>query len=335
VTKWIIEAWDPKSTFESLEDTGDSSFAALDLKLAAGIQRVLKGVGAKSNDVREAISLRMNELGKSGRILSGRQQAYLVLNSFRAADNSELVFGFDHLASLSVVKGNLFEFKIQWDHILENMSTPIAPSNLQDAFYRKLLGVEDLKEDLNRYDRMPIGDANKTNEWLHKAVDSAIVIRRQRKNQEVWESLIKGASSGHAMAAEILGTSKDNKQAKGKAKSEGRGNGKSGGTSEAAAPAVPKAGGVAKASAKAKPDSGSTSSPSADAIARAKAQAKVPCRVFHANKTCRYGDKCRYMHEPKSAEDRKAVAKAAQKRSASTDSRRSQNDTTVVRACVS
>jgi hypothetical protein len=160
------------------------------------------------------------------------------------------------------------------------------------------------------------------------------VIRRQRKNQEVRERLIQGAPSGHAMAAEILGTSTDNKQAKGKAKAEGRGNGKAGGTTETAAPAVPKAGAAAKANAKAKPDSGLASAPSADAIARAKAQAKVPRRALHANKTCRYGDKRRYMHEPQSEEDRKAVAKAAQKRSASTDSRPSQNDTTVVRACL-
>jgi hypothetical protein len=244
-TKWVTEAWDPTATFESLEDTVDSSFAILDLKLAAGIQRVLKGAGAKANEVREAISPRVTELGKSGRVLSGRQQLHLVLNSFRAADNSELVFGFDHLASLSVVKGSAFDFKTQWGHMLETMSTPIAPSSSQDAFYRKLIGVEDLKEDLHRYDRTPIGNASKTREWLHKAVDSAIMLRRQRKNQEVRESLIKSATSGHAMAAEILGTSKDNKQATGDAKAEGRGTGKAGGAAEAAAPAVPKAGGVA------------------------------------------------------------------------------------------
>jgi hypothetical protein len=135
------------------------------------------------------------------------------------------------------------------------------------------------------------------------------------------------------MAAEILGTSKD-KQAKGKAKAEGRGNGKQGGVADTAAPAVPEAGGAAKANAKAKPDGGSSSPPTADAIARANAQAKVPCRAFHANKTCRHGDKRRHTREPKSEDGRKAVAKAAQKRSASTNSRRSQNDTTVVRACL-
>jgi hypothetical protein len=86
-----------------------------------------------------------------------------VLKSFKAADNSDVACGLDHLGQALIVNGDLPKFKLAWDYVVEN---------LPSTFRRKLAGVDDLRDHLLRHDMTEDGDASKTCEHLRKAVES-------------------------------------------------------------------------------------------------------------------------------------------------------------------
>ena len=60
------------------------------------------------------------------------------LDSFKAFDNSELVYGFDHLTRLKCAQRKFHKFIIQWKHVIDNMGgVQYTGEALRDIFYRK------------------------------------------------------------------------------------------------------------------------------------------------------------------------------------------------------
>ena len=94
----------------------------------------------------------MEEQMKKGILFKGRQIVYMLLDNFKTFDNSELVYGFDHLVRQECGK-DLHAFLTQWQKILDNMHSPLPTTNLRDVFYRKIKDVECLKQDMNKYQR--------------------------------------------------------------------------------------------------------------------------------------------------------------------------------------
>jgi hypothetical protein len=274
----------------------------------------------------------MNELGEAGKILPGRQIVWLALKSFKAADSSGVARGLDHLGQVQIVSGDLRKLKLAWDYFVENLpSTSAAPMVwFRDAFRRKLTSVDDLRDNLLRHDMMEEGDPSKTHEHLRKAVEAVLRLRQSRDNQAARESLTRDALGTSPIAADILGGRSQRKDRQGQRQEHVAS--PSAAAPQTAAPVIIKNSSNPKANAKA------IAEPKAKAKAEGKSEGgRAPCRNFHgAEKTRRYGDRCRFMHEPSGAEDRaaiKAMAKAAlqavptpsPKRSASTDSRKSES----------
>ena len=125
----------------------------------------------------------MEEVSKTGNnVIKGRQVVWLLLDSFRTSDNSEQIYGFDHLSRLELKNHNLFEFLIAWNNILDNMGgCRLNGSQLRDVFYRKVKDERELLYDINLYDRMPEG-RNKRYEYLIDCVSSAIRVQDQKQN---------------------------------------------------------------------------------------------------------------------------------------------------------
>ena len=63
--------------------------------------------------VRDRVNLKMEEAARKGKVLTGRQIVWMVCESFKTHDRSELLFSFDHLANLSIHTGDLHELIIQ------------------------------------------------------------------------------------------------------------------------------------------------------------------------------------------------------------------------------
>jgi hypothetical protein len=101
VTNWINKIWS-SDTMEALDDPGEDVFVMLDFKLAEGMEHMLHKGGEKSKRVMKEVHLKMEEASRKGSILKGRQIAWMIAESFKTHDRSELLFSFDHLSNLSV-----------------------------------------------------------------------------------------------------------------------------------------------------------------------------------------------------------------------------------------
>jgi hypothetical protein len=224
----------------------------------------------------------------------------LVLTSFTAAVNSDVARGLGHLGQVQIVSGDLRKNKLAWEYAIENLpSTSVAP--FRNSLRRKLTSVEDLRDHLLRYDTMEEGCPNKTYELRCEAVEAVLRLRQSRANQEARESSMRDALSSSSSAADALGCRSQRRERQGNKQEHAASPGAA--APRAAAPASAKAAANPKANAKAKAE------PKAKAKAEGKADgAKEGCRNFRgAEKTCRYGDSCRFTRDPSTAEDRATI----------------------------
>ena len=56
-----------------------------------------------------------------GTIVTGRQMVWMLLESFKTFDHSDIVYDFDHLARLKVKNNDLHEFIMSWNQLLDNI----------------------------------------------------------------------------------------------------------------------------------------------------------------------------------------------------------------------
>ncbi len=87
------------------------------------------------------------------------------MQSYKTFDNSEIVYGFDHLAKLECGK-DLYAFLTQWNKVLDNMNGRLDDRMLKDVFYRKICDNKDLAAHLNVYNRLLHKHADRPHEWL-------------------------------------------------------------------------------------------------------------------------------------------------------------------------
>ena len=194
VLRWIDDTWKDGATFQELDDPGGHQFVMLDMKLANGMVTMMQKAGDRAKRFRDKVNLRMEEASRGGgNVLKGRQMVWMLLDLFKTIDNSELVYGFDHLARLKVVNHDLHEFIIQWNHVVDNLGGgPLTATALRDVFYRKICEEEQMKYDMNLYERMREGDPSKTYKYLLYCVESVIKLQEQRKNVAEKEALLGG-----------------------------------------------------------------------------------------------------------------------------------------------
>ena len=305
VASWIAAAWSGK-TYEELDDPGGSLFVMLDMKLANCMVAMMNKAGERGKRFRDRVNLRMEEAARKGNnVIKGRQIVWMLLDSFKTFDNSELAFGFDHLSKLKVQNGDLHEFLIQWNHVLDNMGgVELTHGALRDVLYRKIKEEDELKYDINLYERMHEGDPKKTYKHLMSCVESVIKLQDQRKNILEKEALLSAKKPREALSAPAAAApSEDHRKADGRPHQEGgRGRGHQKGEQGRRFD-----GNVANQS----PDSaepkgkGKDADRSKGAWGKSKKDGKgksleelkkQPC-YFHNFATCKFGKDCHFSHE--------------------------------------
>ena len=251
-------------------------------------------------------------------MLKGRQVVFLFLENFKTFDNSEIVFGFDHLSSISLDGEDLHGFLTKWNNILENMCGGLlSDAALRDVFYRKLRHCPSLSIDINKYERFKEGDADKSYAFLLDCVKSVIKLKRQQKNIVEKESILghrakaKAASVVEETALSAI-TPKSKHDAKVADDAAKKADAKSLKTTEALEKAKEKIATMTTALAAAKAGSWS-STPKAKAKGegkgsegKGKGKSKIACYYFH-HETCSRGDSCMFSHAPVSEDFRKAM----------------------------
>ena len=132
------------------------------MKLAQAMVHMMNRAGEKAKIYREKVNLKIEESTRSGTIVTRRQMLWMLLESPKPFDHSDIAYGFDHLGRLSVVKHDLHEFLIAWNHSLDNMGRHVTPDeNLRDVFFCKIKDEPALQYDVNQYERTFEGNPRK------------------------------------------------------------------------------------------------------------------------------------------------------------------------------
>ena len=89
-----------------------------------------------------------------GEPVRGREMLKIILDGFRASDNSDSTFGFDHLAGLKYSDDNREEFLSTWLHMVENIKDSnglVSNVVFRDVMYREIQDSQVLRMPLYDY----------------------------------------------------------------------------------------------------------------------------------------------------------------------------------------
>jgi len=120
VMQWVSASWAEGQTYEALGDDEHNPFVTLDMKLAQGMMIMLNKAGEKASRIRDKVNLKTEEATRNNTLVTGRQLVFMLLESYKTFDRSDLIYGFDHLGALRVKDHNLHEFLMTWNHIIDN-----------------------------------------------------------------------------------------------------------------------------------------------------------------------------------------------------------------------
>ena len=176
--------------------TTGTTHTSLDMKVAQGMMIMLNKAGEKASRIRDKVNFKTEEATREGTLITGRQLVFMLLDSYKTFDRSDLIYGFDHLGNLKVKDHNLHEFRMTWNHIIDNMGKfSMNDFHFRDVFYRKIKDEPEMEYDTRLYERMSESDPNKTYEHLKKCVQRVIQMQEQRKNLAEREALLTAKDS--------------------------------------------------------------------------------------------------------------------------------------------
>ncbi len=217
IIEWISAVWAPGSKIEDFATSGGDAFVTLDVKLSSALQQIIAHGGHEAKDLKDLVNRKVDECMKKMSLITGRQIVFMLLENFKTFDNSEMVYGFDHLVKCECDK-DLSGFMSQWQRILDNMCGEIPFVSLRDVFYRKIKHVESLRADMNLYERYREDNKDKTYEWLVMIVNQEIRLQRQNRNTAEREVLITGKTPAKPKANAAPAQENTTPKAKEKAK---------------------------------------------------------------------------------------------------------------------
>ena len=200
---WFKEATLDNATFEGLADSGASRFRSLDLKLAASMNNMIKSANA---DFLLSVTLKKQDAELEGKMLTGRQIAWLIYKYYQNNPNLQQMFTIRDLTDIRY-KGDdtMHAFHYIWQSMLKHMGKNVLdPHTLRETLLSKIKGSKALENDLGHYYRQPEGHPDKTYDFLIRSMTSYIARTSQDKQQNrsilaAFEAQLRGG--GKALAA--------------------------------------------------------------------------------------------------------------------------------------
>ena len=233
--KWLEQALGLNPDLNMLSDSGGDRFATIDIKMAMGMQNMLKQASDEAKDVYLDATRHSELRHQQGVIVKGRELVALVMQSFRTSDRTDLVYHIEHLFNLDFPGDkNLVMFRNKWYDLLLKMRSEDRPSKLalRDILYRKIKGSKKMEFGLNAYHRLPDKHPQKTYEFLLALIDHQIKADREDLMLDMKERSVKSMmKSGGKDAAPATGK-QENQGGKGRKGKPGKPD---------AAPVLPKA----------------------------------------------------------------------------------------------
>ena len=105
-------------------------FEMLDGKIASALNKIIKNYQFKKK-----VSLEEQKALEEGRLLRGRQIAFMIYDYFRVTGAHDIVFDYAGLFSISLRNDDVRDFDARWDEILLSM-TKIPPGDVLESLYK-------------------------------------------------------------------------------------------------------------------------------------------------------------------------------------------------------
>lgn len=295
VLRWISQVWEPGQTLESLRsDYCERHFTPLDAELCSAAQTQLKKPGVPA-ELKRHIDKCVRECVNNGRLMSGRQCVFMILNYNRTDNGFQKAYTIENLMNVAWLGDEKADIFLQnWDQMLANM----APSQrdmidvrdgssptMQQALFAKQFAKTRNGILRNAWYQYVTAETSGDLEihslgFLRKAVEGHVERTRMTKQQQIEKDELQN-----------LGAGKSGDQANKLAAAATAGGGKGG----------KRGGGTGK--------KGDTKGPR-DPTPDAKRKENGPCywHVAHLNapdthpKGCLHGQLCRFSHDSISKE---------------------------------
>ena len=200
-TAWIAPTFAQSPDIDgALSNSGDIRFNSIDVKLASSLMVMMQNGGEQAREVLNEARLKMAKScrGETPSIMKGRQLLAMIVDSFRSASNTDLVYTIRHLYDLPYPgDAELVTFKAQWNEVLECMRPGDVPNDvaLRDILYDKVRGSKLMMFDIHYYDSKQEPHPDKTYKYLIDTINKHIKIRREEKNREARNQGLKHMNS--------------------------------------------------------------------------------------------------------------------------------------------
>ena len=290
---WLSDAFQSPMDLDILESSGDSRFASIDAKLGITLHTIIHAAGERSHDVQLKVRQMMQKRarGTTPGMVKGREMLALIVDSFRSADNVDVMYASKHLFDLRFPGDNqLSKFLGQWDEILSGMGTDdmLPDKALRNLLWDKIKDSKVMALDLQVYDNLLDKDPDKSYQKLRE-----IIAKWIRKSIETTNKKEREKAFGNIVKATPAQEKKDTKSKDKAVKSNPKSN---------AAPVLPQA---APKDHNKKKERGrsATKSPRGEGRGRSSTPAdtsKIGCAYhFYGKNGCSRGDKCKFSHSDK------------------------------------
>ena len=118
--EWYRKAMAKDATFESLADSGEARFHPLDLILAVALARIIP------KDLAPRVRTRQDDAYKKGKVLMGRQMAWIIHDWYRTEEHMGAAYGYRDLMSFHWMGDDKIEsYLAQWRHLTGNLEDDI------------------------------------------------------------------------------------------------------------------------------------------------------------------------------------------------------------------
>eukprot|EP00435_Cladocopium_sp_Y103_P049810 s1489_g15.t1 len=325
---WLAPCFADTPDLVMLRRQSEKKFQSIDAKLAHGLRKMIDRAGNKADGLRAELRLKLNEYGRDGDYIKGRELLVMILSNFRSPDHREVLYNSHHLYMLTYYGDNNLEMWYnKWLDIVYNMTPDDRPSknSLRDTFFRKIEDSKLMSYDISKYKTLNEGHQDRTYEYLLNVVkgyiqrgkqDRLVLDRERAVKQSLQQSRTTPAETDDTKTA--APSTKTKKEQNAAAASSSTETPKPKAKPKAKAASVLPTPSPKRHAADKKNKPGGRPGRSSSPVDKK----KIFCN-FHFNKGgCNKGDKCPYSHSKK-VYDAKMAQKKKGKRGSSNDSSRS------------
>ena len=201
--KWIQEVEKTGMTFETLGHSG--MFPTVDAKLAAALSVAVHGEFARQ------IHILQEKWGNKGMLLKGRQILWHVHRHYKASEVDGQLLEYDDLLAVRLHQDDLRRFLNDWEMTMSGMKRVPDDDLLETLFRRELKKFSGFRENMAHYERLQVGDPDRSYTYLYALARRHI---ENRRREAVREALTKTLGTPAYPAASSAGgdSSRENPQ---------------------------------------------------------------------------------------------------------------------------